>query len=197
MSSLPALASCRRQAAALLPPTRRRLHCSPPLHHLPSFVRHLQITGELGSDKGVHFIKDFNGQPGYWGVRLGAASAAEQPAAGERPAGGGAAEAAQPLQDPQQQQADQRQQQHPGAPPKQAAQGHRAAMPSPPVPGNDSEAAPWAGATCQYLTDRLWKRGVAVWWPAEQQYFSGKIIGGSACHPSWDAVALVCTLLAL
>lgn len=194
---MPALASCRRQAAALLPPTRRRLHCSPPLHHLPSFVRHLQITGELGSDKGVHFIKDFNGQPGYWGVRLGAASAAEQPAAGERLAGGGAAEAAQPLQDPQQQQADQRQQQHPGAPPKQAAQGHRAAMPSPPVPGNDSEAAPWAGATCQYLTDRLWKRGVAVWWPAEQQYFSGKIMGGSACHPSWAAVALVCTLLAL
>ena len=144
-------------------------------------VRRLQITGELGSDKGVHFIKDFNGQPGYWGVRLDA------PTAGERPAGGSSAEAQQQsaggeaaLPPPQRapQQVDQQREQHPAdEQTKQAARSHKAAIPSPPVPGNESEAAPWAGATCQYLTDRLWKKGVAVWWPAEQQYFNGKIIG--------------------
>lgn len=148
-------------------------------HLLASPPAWLQITGELGSDKGVHFIKDFNGQPGVWGVRLDTAAAA-----GEQPRGGRAAPA--PSTAPAQQQGadadtvqpQQEQEQHPPAQAKQAARGHKAApLPSPPVPGNESEAAPWAGASCQYLTDRLWKKGVAVWWPAEQQYFNGKIIG--------------------
>jgi hypothetical protein len=142
----------------------------------------------------LHFIKDFQGQPGVWGVRLEAA-AEQQPPGGS--AGSTAApqqqgvdaaaapspQAEQQQQDAQQQQQDvqqhQQQQQQPDAQAKPAAHSHKAAaaLPSPAVPGNESEAAPWAGATCAYLTDRLWKKGAAVWWPAEQQFFNGKIVG--------------------
>lgn len=195
----PAAAACRSRAALVLAAV-----CW--FGHHVSLNPHLQITGELGSDKGAHFIRDFKGQPGVWGVRLHAAAAA-----GEQPRGGSVGSAAASAQQQgadaaapaphdaqqqhrqQQQQDAQHQHQHPGAQPQPAARGPKAAaIPSPPVPGNESEAAPWAGATCQFLTDRLWKRGAAVWWPAEQQYFNGKIVGE---HPPRGPQHLLVLLL--
>ena len=181
---------CEPGARPSGPTSHRIAHACPP----PP-----QVSGELGADKGEHFVRDFDGTPGLW--------AAQRQPEERRTAGHAAAPARSPRREARhealheernegRQEArhgarhEQQQQRHDKPPQKSAAEvpppqgqqrqgsrrGHHGA--SPPAPGNKSTMPPWEGATCDLLGDRLTGKDVSVWWQGERRYFEGRILGG-------------------
>ena len=71
-----------------------------------------------------------------------------------------------------------------------------------PAPGNESTAAPWRGASVEFLYNRLMNKRASVWWQGEQRFYEGRIVGGWAGRAGgggrrrafWLALPLRCVL---
>lgn len=126
----------------------------------------VQIGGELGSDRGKHFVKVAVEGAELWVLRtlaqhaaapVPAGAAAPVPAAGEVPA---------------------------AASPRAAKAAARAAAAGGGsghvVLGNTSEAPRWRAATAEFLEKHLLRCHVSVGWEGPQQFYEGRIIGEAA-----------------